>query len=752
MPDDNQAYFDAVFNHSFHMAAITDIHGGVLKINDLIKKICGDLANLAPGTPLWEAAWWAPFPDVRERTRQAFEKVRQGQIVEDEAPFIDKEGASRVGSRIFSPVKNKDGLIDRIFVAGLDITGQKQNKAMLATKGQFTRTILESSPILFSILRDGIIKYINGPGCNILGGASKEEFIGQHIETFVLPKYRQEIFTRLRRLNSGFTNPPADIGILKKNGQVIYVENSSLPVCYQNKKAALLMAMDVTERKLSTQALKESEAKYRSMMESMDEAAYICSQDFKIEYMNPAMEKKIGRDATGETCHMAIHNRPEQCPWCQHPKVMQGESIKTEPLIDDSGETFFISHAPIFHTDDSISKLSIYRNVTQIKQLEARLQQSQKMESLGTLAGGIAHDFNNILFPIMGLSEILLEDLPPGSPEAESAREIFNAGKRGRDLVDQILSFSRQSDRRLLPLQMQRVVKEAVKLIRATIPSDIRIQKQISPDCGKIMADPTQLHQIIMNLLTNAWHAVEGTCGDIRITLSETKEPPVAPSCLGLESPSYARLVVEDSGIGIPPDLINKIFDPYFTTKGNGKGTGLGLATVYGIVKEFNGDIQVASQPGKGTVFSLYFPIIPQDSEDGTPSTPSTVPGGHEHILVVDDEEPVVMLEKTMLQRAGYRVTARTASVEALEKFKADPGAIDLVLTDMAMPNLTGDHLAQKILELVPGIPIIICTGFSERVTPAKAQSIGIKGFLKKPIIKSELLNMVRGLLDASAL
>jgi len=484
------------------------------------------------------------------------------------------------------------------------------------------------------------------------------------------------------------------------------------------------------------------------MMESMDEAAYICSPEFKIEYMNPAMIKKIGRDATGENCHMAIHNRPEYCPWCQHARVMNGETIKTELFIDDSGETFFISHAPIFHTDSSVSKLSIYRDVTEIKQLEARLQQSQKMESIGTLAGGIAHDFNNILFPIMGLAEILLEDLSPGSQEAQSAREIFNAGKRGRDLVEQILSFSRQSDRQLMPLQIQRVIKEALKLIRATIPSDIRIQKDISPDCGKIMAEPTQLHQIIMNLLTNAWHAVEGTCGKIRVTLSETGQAPFDPPSLD-SIPSYARLVVEDSGIGIAPDLINKIFDPYFTTKENGKGTGLGLATVYGIVKEFNGEIRVASQPGKGTVFSLYFPILASDPDEDIKQIQPPVPRGHEHILVVDDEEPVVMLEKTMLQRAGYRVTDRTGSVNALERFKADPESIDLVLTDMAMPNLTGDRLAKEILNLKPEIPIIICTGFSERINPEKAGEAGIKGFLKKPIIKSELLGMIRDLLDA---
>jgi len=749
MPDDNQAYFDAVFNHSFHMASITDMRGIVLKINRLSKKFCGEMADEVQGAPLWEAGWWAPFPEVRERTRKIFEKVRQGEVVEDEASFIDKDGVTRVGSRIFSPVKNKAGEIDRVFVAALDITSQKADKAMLASTEQFTQTILESSPILFVIHRGGIIQYINGPGCNILGGSSREEVIGQHIETFVLPEYRRKIFTRIERLKAGFTNPPEDIGILKKNGQVIYVENPSLPIRYRGKPAALLMSIDVTERKLSTQALKESEAKYRSMMESMDEAAYICSEDFKIEYMNPAMVKKIGRDATSETCHMAIHRRPEHCPWCQHARVMKGETIKTELLIDDSGETFFISHAPIFHTDGSISKLSIYRDITEIKQLEARLQQSQKMESIGTLAGGIAHDFNNILFPIMGLSEILIEDLPPGSLEAESAREIFNAGKRGRDLVDQILSFSRQSDRRLMPLQIQRVIKEALKLIRATIPSDIRIEKNISPDCGKIMAEPTQLHQILMNLLTNAWHAVEETRGGIKVTLSETQEAPFATSSSDVDHLSrYARIMVEDSGVGIGPELINKIFDPYFTTKPNGKGTGLGLATVYGIVKEFNGEIRVKSLPGKGTVFSLYFPIIEQDPDEDINRLASPVPGGCEHILVVDDEEPVVMLEKIMLERAGYRVTARTSSVEALKKFKADPKDIDLVLTDMAMPNLTGDRMAQDMLRLAPGIPIIICTGFSERINPRKAQEIGIKGFLKKPIIKSELLGMVRDILD----
>jgi len=383
--------------------------------------------------------------------------------------------------------------------------------------------------------------------------------------------------------------------------------------------------------------------------------------------------------------------------------------------------------------------------------LEGRLQQAQKMESIGNLAGGIAHDFNNILFAVVGMAELLLDDLVPGSPEHENAQEILLAGKRGRDLANQILAFSHQAEQKMIPVRYQQVLKEVFRLIRSTIPSNIEIAQDIQSDCGLMLADATQLHQVAMNLITNAYHAVEANNGKISVSLKETvvgaDNSPGSPLAPG----RYALLTVSDTGCGIDALNLNKIFEPYFTTKSSGKGTGLGLAVVCGIVKAHHGDIRVSSTLGQGAQFSIYLPLMEKSAAAVQPKSAESNGGGLERILLVDDDELITRLEKQMLERLGYHVTLRVNSVEALEAFRANPSAYDLVMTDMAMPHMTGDQLAQKLIAIKPELPVIICTGFSERIDQCKASQMGIKGFLMKPIVKSEMARMIRNVFDDAA-
>lgn len=415
-----------------------------------------------------------------------------------------------------------------------------------------------------------------------------------------------------------------------------------------------------------------------------------------------------------------------------------------------NGSVFPTEHVVVELLDAAgqrIGWVSVVRDISEKKKMEERIQYSQKMESIGNLAGGIAHDFNNILFPVVGIAEMLVEDLLPGSPEQENANEILQAGRRGAELVQQILAFSRQHDHKLSPTRLQFVIKEVLKLTRASIPANIEIKQYLQPDCGLILADSTQLHQIGMNLITNAYHAVQDTGGWINVEVREMEIKKELQD-LDLVPGKYATLIVSDNGIGISKRHLDKIFDPYFTTKEKGKGTGLGLSVVYGIVKEHKGDIKVMSEPGKGTSFQIYIPVMISSPIEEKTSGGLFLPMGSERILLVDDEVPIAKLEKEMLERLGYSVSKRTSSVDALDAFVANPNDYDIVITDMSMPHMTGDQLAREIFKIRPDFPIIICTGFSERVNKEEAYAMGIKGFLMKPVVKSDLAKEVRRVLD----
>ncbi len=436
------------------------------------------------------------------------------------------------------------------------------------------------------------------------------------------------------------------------------------------------------------------------------------------------------------------------------PIVHHGEIIGQFLVADKPGgygshEQYLLESA-VFQTAPILSNLlEKEAREKQHKALQSRVEQAQKMEAIGSLAGGIAHDFNNILFPIIGMSEMLLEDLPEHGAEWESVLEIHKAGKRAGDLVRQILAFSRQTEHEIMPVRFQKVLKEVLKLCRSTIPANIELVNEVQQDCGFIRANATQLHQIAMNLITNAFHAVEDKNGRISVCLKEIEMAPEDLDDFSLMPGRHLRFSVADNGAGIPPDMIQKIFEPYFTTKKPGKGTGLGLAVVYGIVKAHKGDIKVYSEPGKGSAFNIYMPVMEKEGDEGKIEAAQEMQTGTEHVFLVDDEPAIANLCARILDRLGYKVTLWTSSVAALEAFRADPFGFDLVISDMSMPRMTGDLLAAEMKQIRPDIPIVICTGFSERINQENAQAVGVEGFLMKPITKSDLAGMVRKVLDA---
>ncbi len=381
--------------------------------------------------------------------------------------------------------------------------------------------------------------------------------------------------------------------------------------------------------------------------------------------------------------------------------------------------------------------------------LEAQLLQAQKLESIGTLAGGIAHDFNNILSAIIGYSELALDHAPEGSAQYRDIREVLAAGNRAKELVKQILTFARYSDVEMKPIRAKYIVQEALKLLRSSIPSTIEIQQYIDSD-AIISANTTQIHQMVMNLCTNAAHAMEAHGGILNVHLDEVAlDNNFAELHPEIVSGNYLQLSVQDTGYGMAQDVIEKVFNPYFTTKKIGEGTGLGLSVVKGIVDTCNGLITVKSELGKGCIFDVYLPVLNRETKVATgPVETEKAPTGDERILFVDDEPPIAIFGEQLLGKLGYQVEVRTSAVEALKLFKTNSDRFDLVITDMTMPHMTGDVLAAEIRKIRPDIPVILCTGYSKAISDERAKEIGINAFLMKPVVNIQLAKTVRKVLD----
>jgi signal transduction histidine kinase len=386
------------------------------------------------------------------------------------------------------------------------------------------------------------------------------------------------------------------------------------------------------------------------------------------------------------------------------------------------------------------------------KQLENQLRQAQKMEAIGTLAGGIAHDFNNILAAIMGHTELALMQLQQKDQAQRCLSEVLRASDRAKDLVSQILSFSRHSDSELKPLQIAAIVKEALRLIRSTLPTTIDIDRMIQDQDSIIVGNATQIHQILMNLCANAAHAMQGRGGKLTVALEAVDigfDDLAGNNSLpaSLMPGPHVCLTVTDTGHGIPRHLVGRIFDPYFTTKEKDVGTGLGLAVVQGIVQSHGGVIGVSSTEGQGTRFDIYLPRVKSDIKDEV-KTFQALPRGHENILFVDDDPALAELGGKLLTVLGYRVVTETDPQRALEMFLERPQAFDLIITDLIMPGLTGEALAGEILKHKPQIPILVCTGYSERLSEDQLAQSGLKGILYKPITIYHLAQVIRQVLD----
>ncbi len=589
-------------------------------------------------------------------------------------------------------------------------------------------------------------------------GYSAEEVARLHVWDWETVATREELQTTIAEI--GPAGDHFETIHRRRDGSTFPVEISTNGVDTAGGKLVFCVCRDISERKRAAEALARKDALLEAILRNIPFDFWARDTRGKIIMQSEESVRFWGDLLADPSLDLPVEENLAR-HWRQnHQRVLNGEIIAEDySLADASGNErhFHKILAPIREGEAILGILGINIDITERKlaeeerhRLQAQLVQAQKMEAIGTLAGGIAHDFNNILMAILGYAEMARNDSPEGSTVSMDLDKVIEASRRASALVKQILAFSRQADTERIPLEPGLLVKEAIKLLRPSLPSTVVIRQELAASGWAIVADPTQVHQIVINLCSNAFHAMEEKGGKLTIGLREchlTREELVQyPK---VQSGPFVVLSVSDTGPGIPPAIRDKIFEPYFTTKEVGKGTGMGLAIIHGIVTTSGGFVTCHSTLGEGSRFEVFFPAI-----EGGPSLPEgdarePLPTGSERVLLVDDETGLAAMEKTMLEKLGYQVTVCTSGSEALATFAREPERYDLVLTDQTMPGLTGLELARYLLEMRPDLPIILCTGFSNLVDEERAKGSGIKGYALKPLSLLDLSRLLRQVLDS---
>jgi two-component system cell cycle sensor histidine kinase/response regulator CckA len=554
-------------------------------------------------------------------------------------------------------------------------------------------------------------------------------------------------------IKSGYLGPYEVTGT-RKDGSHFPMEIRAKTVELSDKTVRMSAIRNLTNRKKYEDALRNSEEQLKSFLNSNPNPVVVYDLQGHPLYLNPAFTKVFGwtmEELKGDNIPFVPSDQEQNTTDRIIELFQTHKTVRFETRrLTKNGDIrdILISAAEIKGAGkESTGMVVNLVDITEAKNLESKFQTVQRIESLGILAGGIAHDFNNILASIIGYTELALDFTNKDTQQREHLKEVLIASNRAADLVKQILTFSRQVDQEQKPVQVKLLVKEALKLLRATIPSTIGIEKNIQSN-ALLMGDATQIHQVLMNLCTNASHSMREKGGVLTVTLSDVKiDSEFIPKHPDISPGSYIMITISDTGHGMSSEVLEKIFNPFFTTKEKGEGTGMGLSVVHGIVHSHGGTIDAYSEPGKGSTFKVLLPAI-KSLSTSEEKIDIAIPVGTERILFIDDEPTIVNMGRQILSSLGYDVVTRTSSIEALEYFKARPNNFDLIITDMTMPKMTGDILASELMKVKPNIPIILCTGFSARIDDKKAMAMGIRAFVSKPILKHEIAQTIRKVLD----
>lgn len=676
-------------------------------------------------------------------------------------------------------------------ILGLENIYQREiTKELLSSKKHFEIVLRNIAEGIIEFTEQGSITFANQTAVTLTGIAEEKLLATDFAELFKGP-YKRAIRFVLHKLSE----QPQELGdetpVILNNRRLLM---NFLPITDETGRMVIVIMHDITRRKeaeeqllgyrqhlekmvvertaelgrandeLKRQIAERQEAEKRrgqaeqewvKTFDAIGDIITIQDTDMRIMRVNRATSRFLQQapeELVGRYCYEVFRGESIPCPDC--PEMLSardGQTHSAEIIHKKLGRTFLVSTAPILDEHGHCTSIAHFaKDITELKKMESQLQQAQKMQAIGTLAGGIAHDFNNILGAVLGYTDLALLEIPSDNRVLrERLQAVLHAGMRAKDLVGQILAFSRQSETRRDPLEIRPIVKEALKLLRASLPSTIEIRQEIGIGPARILADPIHIHQVLMNLCTNAFHAMLEKGGILTVSLEEINvDDALAETHPDLRPGPYVRLTVHDTGHGIEPAILARIFEPFFTTKEIGAGTGMGLAVVHGIVKEHGGAITVSSEPGKGTSFGIYFPRIELTQRDEAIAEAGGLPQGHERVLFVDDESALARLGQEMLGRLGYQATVMTRSVEALNRVQEAPDAFDLLITDLTMPNMTGLELAKGVRRLRPDLPVILCTGYSEAAMEEIARTIGINRCLRKPLALKELAKAMREVLD----
>lgn len=652
------------------------------------------------------------------------------------------------------------GVDQKVMVTHEDITDRKLAEKSLKINEERLHALIDTSPnCVFVTDRQGRYVLVNQAIINLYG-ISQSEIIGKQ-NSELSCNYLTKIDTPVAPCgNEHGENGKRDLPIkidasfVFPDGNVRWFSTIQREIVFPGASDCIVnIAMDVTEQCKAQDELHNSELRMRTILDAQMSKVVLLDPQRRILWLNNKACTDAGlsrQDTIGRDCVNIWKNQSTPCNVCVVNHALQtGEPFSKKKTTPD-GKTCRVHGFPV--RDDMgriVSAVEVVEDITERITLEGQLRQAQKMESLGTLAGGIAHDFNNILSGILGYTELALEKSKKLPELTDNLNEVYRAGLRAADLTRQILTFSRRTDTELSPLKIEHIVREASKLLRSSLPTCIEFEVHIDRKLAMVLADPTQIHQVIMNLCTNASHAMEPYGGTLGIHLTQIEVEAGIDSISDTIAPGqYLKLSVSDTGSGMSPEIVALIFDPYFTTKDLGEGTGLGLSVIHGIVNEYGGAISVDSTPGQGSTFNLFFPTVQATSADNEQRNVESLPRGSEKILVIDDEATILKLFSRILERQGYPVTTENDSVRALERFKKDPEAFDLVLSDVTMPKLTGDQLAKEIKAIRPDIPVILCTGYRRMVSEESIKALGVDALLTKPVVKTLLVGEIRRILD----